>query len=244
MAVGSSSREGDLGCLAAAVGYAFRKSKRMLPAGLRRDTVIEHLLVALELVSEIAVQQPPPFVKCGGLPLLCRLAAASSDVHDQQLILHEMPPARSDTVRLVQEAEIVLEDGPSPESETRLPDFSMLEVTEMVDDDLDELFLQAQEAGPLGDLPRARWSELCDESRGLDGLQRLHSEMEAEGGIPPLRHRRLQSQLRTALIMNLHGDDWAAELRKIERKLSAAGDGAAPVGLVSSRRAGTEGTTR
>ena len=65
--------------LSAAIGYAFRRGKRLLPVGPRRAVVLDHLAVALELVAEL--QAPvPQVVREGGLLLLATLAGGNGGV--------------------------------------------------------------------------------------------------------------------------------------------------------------------
>ena len=59
--------------LACTLGYAYRRAKRLLPGGPRRAVVLDHLVVALELIAELQEAQPE-VVRCGGLPILVRLA--------------------------------------------------------------------------------------------------------------------------------------------------------------------------
>ncbi len=67
----------SLATLSSALGFAFRRAKRLLPDGPRRAVVLEHLAVAVELVAE--VQEPiPEAVRRGGLQLLARLAGDTS----------------------------------------------------------------------------------------------------------------------------------------------------------------------
>ena len=69
----------SLPALASALGFALRRTKRVLPAGLRRDVVLEHIAVALELVAEIQTHVPET-VRKGGLPLLATLAGRGAAV--------------------------------------------------------------------------------------------------------------------------------------------------------------------
>ena len=62
--------------LAATLGYSLRRAKRVLPAGLRRTVVVDHIAVALELVAELRAPVPE-VVRKGGLPLLVALAGGS-----------------------------------------------------------------------------------------------------------------------------------------------------------------------
>ena len=66
--------------IASTLGFAFRRAKKILPAGLRRAVVLEHLAVAIELVSEL--QAPvPQVIREGGLPLLATLAGGIGGAH-------------------------------------------------------------------------------------------------------------------------------------------------------------------
>ena len=49
---------GGPAAIASALGFAFRRTKRELPACRRRSVVLEHLAVAIDLVAELQVPIP------------------------------------------------------------------------------------------------------------------------------------------------------------------------------------------
>ena len=57
------------------LGYAKRRLRKMLPPGPRRDVIVEHLFVAMELLHEVVEPEVPEFVRHGGLLKLAQVAA-------------------------------------------------------------------------------------------------------------------------------------------------------------------------
>ena len=60
------------------VGFALRKSKRVLRAGPRRDLIVESLAVAVSLLAELA-DPTPEFVATGGMNKFVKLACPGED---------------------------------------------------------------------------------------------------------------------------------------------------------------------
>ncbi len=62
VAAGASGLE-QLTRLAHAVSFAWRRARRLLPGGPRRDVVVDHLIVAMELLHEVADRDLQLFAK-------------------------------------------------------------------------------------------------------------------------------------------------------------------------------------
>ena len=106
--------------LAGNVGFALRRTRRCLPAGPRKDLIVESLAVALSLLAELA-DTTPTFVASGGLDkLVCLACPTEPTVH-----LEDAPKHFNDTVHLVADSWVtvgsfsclVLEDAPFSKSE-------------------------------------------------------------------------------------------------------------------------------
>ena len=144
--------------LVGSVGFALRKSKRVLHAGPRRDLIVESLAVAVSLLAELA-DTTPQFVVAGGLDKLVQLARPNNDLVANELVLEDAPvhetealDARADAevsavtqfVPVVSEQmpELLLADADEPlaDAENKIADDILLDAVETEEVDATTIF--------------------------------------------------------------------------------------------------------
>ena len=98
--VASASVASAAAKLAGGVGYALRRSRRVLRDGPRKDLIMESLAVAVSLLAELA-DTTPEFVHTGGLAKLTALACPAEVLSkSEDLLLVDAPVIASETTEL------------------------------------------------------------------------------------------------------------------------------------------------
>ena len=115
----STSVESVAAKLAGSLGFALRKSRRVLRDGPRKDIIVESIAVALSLLSELA-DTKPEFVKAGGLEKLATLACGNGKrpLGMPTLSLDAAPPVVSETRYVDIETEVVESDHMQTDQDT------------------------------------------------------------------------------------------------------------------------------
>ena len=195
----------------ATIGYSKRRLRGLLAEGPRKSVIMEHLVVIMELLADIAEQPQPEVLRDGGLQLLASVAGASyvaATTPSAPCVLEDAPIVKSE-VRVA---------GPTPTSKDKgvKKDVGSNDL-KYVDVDVN---LKCNDAKTREERDRCRYAQPSTSALGSSGTFVLNTEDKAAG--PPGRGTNTGDARRLVVMPEVLPGETHAEYLERSRLLAAA----------------------